>query len=156
MLRARIVVAAVLVATLVPGTAAQRKRSVARPKAAMSVQQTIADLEQEWLDALVRRDPAKVGTILAPDFHDTTMTGQVRDRQQALAAVTDNTFPDFQRSIERLDVQAYDGRFAVAHGVLIVSGKGVRLARVAFTDVFVLHDGQWQAVSAQENLIQRQ
>lgn len=143
-----------LVAFILP-LAAQSKRHSRTPPAP-SVQQTIADLEQQWLLALVQRDQATVASILAPDFHDTTMNGQVRDRQQALAAVLDTTRPDFQRSFGRIDVQSYDARFAVARGIVLISGPNIRRARIAFTDVFVLHDAKWQAVAAQEALVQQQ
>lgn len=121
-----------------------------------SVQQTIFELEQRWLQALVQRDQATVASILAPEFHDTTMTGEVHDRQQALAAVLDTTRPDFQRSFGRLDVQAYDARFAVARGIVLISGPHIHPAQIAFTDVFILKDGKWQAVAAQEALVQKQ
>lgn len=84
------------------------------------------------------------------------MNGQVRDRQQSLAAVLDTTRPDFQRSFGRIDVQSYDARFAVARGIVLISGPNIRRARIAFTDVFVLRDAKWQAVAAQEALVQQQ
>ena len=155
-----------LLGALAISGASQTKRHTARPEkpativsavsADRAVQQAIQEVEMKWLDALVRRDQATVAEILAPEFHDTTMTGQVRDREQALAAVIDRTLPDLQRSFGRLDVHAYEGRFAVVNGILLVSGKGIPMARVAFTDTFVLQGGKWQAVAAQENLQQRQ
>lgn len=128
----------------------------AAAKPSVAVERTIQELEMKWLDALVRHDQAAVADILAPEFHDTTMTGEVRDRQQALAAVLNPVRPDLKRSFGHLDVQSYDGRFAVARGIMMVSGNGIPAARVAFTDVFVFRDGKWQAVAAQENLQQRQ
>ncbi|MGH9524614.1 MAG: nuclear transport factor 2 family protein [Terriglobales bacterium] len=143
---------------------AQTKRHATRPAAtpsaakqsSASVERAIQELEMKWLDALVRRDQAAVAEILAPEFHDTTMTGQVRNREQALAAVLDPVLPELQRSFGRMDIHSYDGRFAVVNGIVLVSGNGIAAARVAFTDVFVLRDGKWQAVAAQENLQQKQ
>ena len=146
-----------LAAALRTSGVAQSKRNVQpapKPMPHRSVEQTIVDLEEEWLQALVQRDQSAVAAILAPEFHDTTMTGQVHDRQQALAAVLDTTRPDFQRAFGRLDVQAYEGRFAVARGIVLVSGPNIHQARIAFTDAFVLRDGKWQAVAAQEVLVQ--
>lgn len=128
----------------------------AAAKATAAVEQAIQELEMKWLDALVRRDQAAVAGILAPEFHDTTMTGEVHDREQALAAVLNPIRPDLTRSFGRLEVQPYEGKFAVVRGIMLVSGKGIPQARVAFTDVFVLREGKWQAVAAQENLQQRQ
>ena len=151
-----------LAGLIVPGLAQTKRHGHAAVNAhdatknSVAVERTIQEIEIKWLDALVRRDQAAVADILAPEFHDTTMTGEVRDRQQALAAMLNPIRPDLQRSIGRLEVQSYEGNFAVARGIMLVSGKGIPQARVAFTDVFVRRDGKWQAVAAQENLQQRQ
>jgi hypothetical protein len=139
-----------------PAVTQSHKRAPETPNSGASVQQAIYNLELTWLDALVRRDQAAVGAILAPEFHDTTMTGQVHDRDQALAAMLNPIRPDLQRSLGRLDVQSYDGRFAVARGVMLLSGANIRRAQVAFTDVFVMKDGKWHAVAAQEALVEQQ
>lgn len=115
-------------------------------------EQQVKALEQRWLDALVKRDQATVADILAPEFRDTAIDGKVRTREQALAAVLDTTRPDLTRFFGRLDVDVYDGRFAVARGLTVLNGDKIREAHIAFTDVFVLRNGKWQAVSAQETL----
>src|SRR6185312_15311666 len=75
-----------LLGALAISGASQTKRHTARPEkpativsavsADRAVQQAIQEVEMKWLDALVRRDQATVAEILAPEFHDTTMTGQ--------------------------------------------------------------------------------
>ena len=117
-----------------------------------SPEQQIKALEQRWLNALIHRDRATVAEILAPEFRDTAIDGKVRTREQALAAVLDTTRPDLTRFFGRLDVDVYEGRFAVARGLTVLNGDKIREAHVAFTDVFVLRNGKWQAVAAQETL----
>ena len=149
----RTVAALLMVAALASNGAAQASRHARKPAAnTVAVEETIKKIEQQWLDALIHRDQATVASILAPEFHDTAIDGKVHDRQQALAAVLDTTRPTLNRFFGRLEVQAYDGRFAVAHGLTVLSGDKIREAHVAFTDVFVLRDGKWQAVAAQETL----
>lgn len=118
----------------------------------LSPETEIKKLEQRWLDALVKRDQATVAEILAPEFLDTMFDGKVRNRDQALAAVLDTTRPDLSRFFGRLEVKVYDGKFAVAHGLTVLNGDKIREAHIVFTDVFVLRDGKWQAVAAQEAL----
>lgn len=131
---------------------AQSKRAAKPAAPTSSPEQQIKALEQRWLDALIKRDQATVGDILAPEFHDTGIDGKVHTREQALAAVLDTTRPDLTRFFGRLEVNVYDGRFAVAHGLTVLNGEKIREAHVSFTDVFVLRDGKWLAVAAQETL----
>lgn len=131
---------------------AQSKRPRRPTAPTVSAEQQVKALEQRWLDALIKRDQATVADILAPEFHDSGIDGKVHTREQALAAVLDTTRPDLTRFFGRLDVDVYDGRFAVARGLTVLNGDKIREAHVAFTDVFVLRNGKWQAVSAQETL----
>ena len=149
----RTVAALVLFAAFVSSASAQAAHHARKPPAkTVSAEDAIKKIEQQWLDALIHRDQATVDSILAPEFHDTGIDGKVHDRRQALAAVLDTTRPTLNRFFGRLDVQAYEGRFAVAHGLTVLSGDKIREAHVAFTDVFVLRGGRWQAVAAQETL----
>jgi hypothetical protein len=146
----RSVAVLLLIAVLVPMAAAQRK-----PKAtpvSPSPEDAVKKLEQRWLDALVARDQATVADILAPEFQDTMIDGKLHNRDQALAAVLDTTRPALTRFFGRLEVKVYDGRFAVAHGLTVINGENVHEAHIVFTDVFVLQNGKWQAVAAQEVL----
>jgi len=121
-------------------------------EAASTAEAEIKKIEQQWLDALVRRDQAAVASILAPEFQDVMFDGKIHTREQALAAVLDTTRPDLSRYLGRLEVKVYDAKFAVAHGLTVLNGDKIREAHIVFTDVFVLRDGKWQAVAAQEAL----
>src|SRR4051812_41600362 len=112
----------------------------------------IKKLEQRWLDALVARDQATVADILAPEFQDTGIDGKIHNREQALAAVLDTTRPALTRFFGRLEVKVYDGKFAIAHGLVVVNGEKIHEAHIVFTNVFVLRGGKWLAVAAQEAL----
>lgn len=103
--------------------------------------------EARWLEAISAGDRAAVETILAPQFAHTTADGQFLDRAQELADIVEVPFtmnPSEQQVV-------LHGDTAVVHGVNTVLGADdTILARERFTDVFVLRNGQWVALSAQE------
>ena len=151
----RIVITLLSIACVLSPLLAQKKaKTKTEPPlvAATSPEDAVKKLEQRWLDALIARDQATVADILAPEFQDTMIDGKIHNREQALAAVLDTTRPALTRFFGRLEVKVYDGRFAVAHGLTVVNGEKIHEAHIVFTDVFVLRNGKWQAVAAQEAL----
>ena len=148
----RIALVVLLFAFLAPSTLAQKKPKPSSPASSPSLEDAIKKLEQRWLDALIARDQATVADILAPEFQDTMIDGKIHNRDQALAAVLDTTRPALTRFFGRLEVKVYEGRFAVAHGLTVVNGENIHEAHIVFTDVFLLRNGKWQAVAAQEAL----
>jgi len=154
MARYALLFALLTLAATAQNTRATRDKS-AKPgphAAAPTAEAEIKKIEQQWLDALVRRDQAAVAAILAPEFQDVMFDGKIHTREQALAAVLDTTRPDLSRYLGRLELKVYDSKFAVAHGLTVLNGDKIREAHIVFTDVFVLRDGKWQAVAAQEAL----
>ena len=147
---------ALLLIVLTLAASAQSNRTAQPKRAKPDNRQTgeaeIKKLEQQWLDALVRRDQAAVDGILASEFQDVMFDGKIHTREQALAAVLDTTRPELSRYLGRLEVKVYDGKFAIARGLTVLNGDKIREAHIVFTDVFVLRDGKWQAVAAQEAL----
>lgn len=113
------------------------------------IEKTIWKLEQQWLDALNQRDQAALDALLAPDFGAIGMEGRPRTRAQELASVLDTTRPPLTRSIGRLDMKVYDGKFVVARGLTIVNGDNIHEAHLVYTHVWVLAQGHWKCVSEQ-------
>jgi hypothetical protein len=102
--------------------------------------------ETRWLDAIVAGDVATVESILSPAFHHINSKGVLLDRAAEIANM--KPLPVTMNPSEQLVDTA--GDTAVIHGVnsLMQDGKVVAVER--FTDVFVLQNGVWLAVSAQE------
>jgi hypothetical protein len=102
--------------------------------------------EARWLTAITSGDVATVESILAPTYRHVNADGQMFDRAQELAT-TEPLPMTFDASDQFVDVA---GDTAVIHGVNTVMQDGKVLDRERFTDVFVLQDGVWMALSAQE------
>lgn len=102
--------------------------------------------EARWLTAITSGDVAAVESILGPTFRHVTAEGEVFDRAQEIAA-TAPLDVSFAASDQIVDVY---GDTAVIHGVNTVTQAGDVVARERFIDVFVLQNGVWKAIAAQE------
>src|ERR1700682_6798845 len=51
------------------------------------VEQGLMKMERDWCSASVKGDPAAIGAILADDFTDVSLTGEVVSKRQVLADV---------------------------------------------------------------------
>lgn len=132
-----------LVAALL--TAGAARVPAAAPSASAA---EVRALEQRWLDNL--SDAAVVGSILADDFVH-VLPGGFINKAQHLDYL--RSHPDAFRGTRRfseLTVRIY-GHTALATGIVTTDrGDGSPPRNSAFTDVFVLRGGRWQAVNAQE------
>src|SRR5262249_15449380 len=137
---------------LVAAAAAAPLALAAAPPAAAEAGHQVASLERDWLAHL--SDRAALERSLAGDFVHVAPQGVFLPREQHLACGLAHPPPAERRaSFEALRVRVY-GNTAIATGIVAntdTAGKDVR--RSAFTDVFVLRDGRWQAVNAQENAV---
>lgn len=111
----------------------------------------LAAVEHRWVNALDERNDKSLACILASEFKDSGVYGQLRDRAQVLADL-----PHRRYATQKLDELEEDvlGTTGIVRGLNHLSTPdGRSLADVRFTDVFVYRDGRWQAVSAQESLV---
>ena len=105
--------------------------------------------EARWLTAITAGDRATVESILGPTFKHVNSEGQLVDR----AKEVDGTIPlpfTMNPSEQIVDIA---GDAAVIHGVNTLIQNGKVRTRERFTDVFVLQDGVWKALSAQETTL---
>jgi Domain of unknown function (DUF4440) len=105
--------------------------------------------ERRWLTAITEGDRATVESILAPGFKHINADGELLDRAQEIAALENVSFT-MNPSEQLVDIAADT---AVIHGVNTLIDGGKVLARERFTDVFVLQNGTWMALSAQETTL---
>ena len=112
----------------------------------------IEKLEHEWLDA--ESDRPTLERILASDFLHQVPAGVFLSKRQHIDWSVKHPRPANRKArFEKLDVRLY-GNTAIASGIVDdTNASGKDLRRSIFTDVFVRRDGQWQAVSAAENLV---
>jgi Domain of unknown function (DUF4440) len=105
--------------------------------------------EARWLTAITAGDVVTVEQILGPNFKHVNADGQFFDRAAEVASMEKLPFT-MNPSEQMIDIA---GNTAVIHGVNTLIQDGNVLARDRFTDVFVLQNGSWMALSAQETAI---
>jgi hypothetical protein len=105
--------------------------------------------ERRWLTAITDGDPVTVESILAPGFKHINSDGKLLDRAQEIAGIEKVSFT-MNPSEQLVDLA---GDMAVIHGVNTLIDRGKVMARERFTDVFVLQNGTWMALSAQETTL---
>jgi ketosteroid isomerase-like protein len=114
-------------------------------------EQALLQLEHNWAKALEQHDTETVACLLADEFQDADVDGQVHDRNEALARVAKRRPSTNQ--LEDMHAHLY-GDTAFVRGLNQVrDAAGKVLARVRFTDIFVYRDGRWQAVAGHETLV---
>jgi hypothetical protein len=102
--------------------------------------------EARWLTAITSGDVATVDSILSPTYRHVNATGEMFDRARELAT-TEPLDITFNASDQIVDVY---GDTAVIHGINTLMQDGKVKDRQRFSDVFVLQNGVWKALSAQE------
>jgi hypothetical protein len=102
--------------------------------------------ERRWLTAITEGDRETVESILAPSFKHINADGELLDRAQEIATIEKVSFT--MNPSEQL--VGISGDTAVIHGVNTLIDNSEVIARERFTDVFVLRNGTWLALSAQE------
>ncbi|MGA7617731.1 MAG: nuclear transport factor 2 family protein [Thermoanaerobaculia bacterium] len=111
-------------------------------------------IEQQWVDALRTHDTAFLDRLLDDSFVDSTFRGGIRTKADVLTGPPAGG-PYHSIRLEELKVRRYGRDTAIVTGVNVLEGKDPSdLARIRFTDIFLLRDGHWRAVSAQETLQQ--
>lgn len=111
----------------------------------------ITTLEQQWLHA---KDSATLDRILAPDFVHVLPMDQFLTKQEQIDWFEKHPKPPNRTAkFDKLNIRFY-GDTAVVNGSVIASDEnGKELQRSMFTDIFVYRDARWQAVNAQENVV---
>lgn len=121
--------------------------SVQLPLAAPPCAAVLAQ-ETRWLAAIAAGDVATVESILGPTFRHVTSDGDMLDRAQEIAAMKPLDV-SFRASDQIVDVYKES---AVIHGVNSVTQDGEVIGRERFVDVFLLQNGVWKALTAQETV----
>ena len=102
--------------------------------------------EARWLTAITSGDRDTVESILGADFKHITSEGKLLDRAQEITTIV--PLPLIMNPTEQLVDMS--GDTAVIHGLNTVTQNGRVVSRERFTDVFILQNGEWMALSAQE------
>ncbi len=121
---------------------------------AQSAEQKLFKLENDWAQAVIKRDVATLDRLTAPRWVYSDETG-VMDRAAGIKAFTTGTDTVRAASNENMRAFVY-GNSAVVIGVLRMKGRGAAGAfdhRYRYTDAWVLMDGAWRCVASQDYLL---
>jgi len=139
-----------------PNNAVERSYAAAKgalPAPPSTDQSTLLDLEQHWVEALVKPDPAALDAILGDRFTDTDEDGDRTDKRGVLEALRSGDLK--MASIQLSEMKAYVyGDCAVVTGAALQNGRfqGRSLTpRVVFTDTFLYENGRWAPVASQRS-----
>jgi hypothetical protein len=143
----------VFAAVVVWGSLSTLPAQTPTPRPTTSVERTLFRLEDQWTRALVDRNEATFGRLLAPRFVYTE-NDQVMTKAQLIDAVVRGA--DTVESATNEDMKAYVyGNTAVVTGWLVVNGRGKDGAfnrRYRYTDTWMHRSGRWQVIAAHDYL----
>ncbi|HKX82689.1 MAG TPA: nuclear transport factor 2 family protein [Pyrinomonadaceae bacterium] len=110
-------------------------------------------MEQDWNDAILKKDKAWFDKNYASDFTSISSTsGQIMNRAEAIADDTDPNVTMELAETTGMDIRM-EGNTAVVTGTFRVKGKDAKGAafdrKTRYTDTWIRRDGRWQAWSSQ-------
>jgi Domain of unknown function (DUF4440) len=130
--------------------------AVAAPTSANAseTERVLTRLENDWAQALVRRDTATFDRLIAPGFIYTE-DATIMNKEELIRSIMADRVTSARN--EEMKVHAY-GDTAVVTGILRVRGSGKEGAfdrRYRFTDTWLFRNNQWQVIAAQDYLIRK-
>ena len=114
-----------------------------------NVEQTLTKMEQDWVDAILKRDTATVDRILADDFVSTLPNGRTETKAQDIENLKSGAFTSESMTINDVKVRVFGDAAVVTLGQSEKSqqrGKDMS-GRTLWTDIFVKRNGKWQIVA---------
>lgn len=131
-----------------PGTAAAQM-------SVKSDQETLIQLERDWVAALQRNDAAFVDRILAEEFVATYGDGTRGDRKRELQLVAEFNQQVDKWTVDEFMVKVYRDTAVVWFTQRLVGpiqGKPTEIV-TRYMDVFVMRDGRWLCVGSQSTRV---
>jgi len=117
-------------------------------------EKTLFRLEDDFANAVVKRDARALGQIVAPKWVYSDESG-VMERDAGIKAFTSGSDTVTKASNANMRAFIY-GDAAVVIGVLQMSGRGPQGAfthRYRYTDTWAKLDGRWQCIASQDYLM---
>jgi ketosteroid isomerase-like protein len=116
-----------------------------------SVEQTLMQMERDWTQAALKKDTAALDRILADDWVAIGFQGTTTTKTQAIAELKSGVSAAQAEELGDLKVRIF-GTTAIVTGSdtekSTYKGKDSS-GKYVWTDVFVEHNGRWQAVASQ-------
>jgi ketosteroid isomerase-like protein len=123
-----------------------------------NVEQTLMQIEQELLDALLKGDTSAAQRYTADTYIFTGPDGTVMDKGRSIADLKSGDLKIESSKLDDMKVQAYGDTAVVTYRSTDKGNyKGSDLSgQYRWTDVFVKRNGRWQIVAGQGTRIAQQ
>ena len=111
------------------------------------MEQAVLKLEQEWVNALIKADIAKLETLYADTLVYTHSSGQVDDKAKYIAALKAGTPKYLSLDRDNIKVNVYgDSAVVTCHVLIKLSDRTVDARMI---HVYAKLKGRWQMVAHQ-------
>ena len=120
-----------------------------------SVEETLVRMEHDWSQADTKKDAAELNRILAEDWIGVDFEGTFLNKTQALEGIRSDATSLETTVLSDMKVRVY-GNTAIVTGTDTEKSEyhgRDSSGRYLWTDVFVMRDGKWQAVSSQSTKV---
>jgi hypothetical protein len=134
-----------------PAQSAAPATQAAAAPSSEDVQNTVSQLEHEWVDAIVKKDVATLQKVIADDFVGVSSSGGSYTKSLAIQDVQNGQYVVEKMELTEVAVTPFGPNTAVAfttqdeashYGITNTSG------RYRYMDVWMLRNGQWQVVAS--------
>ena len=115
----------------------------------------LVKLENDWAQAVIRRDAKAIRVLVAPQWVYTDESGRMT-REQGITAFTTGTDTVLQAGNDEMQVILHEPNVAVVTGILWMRGRGPNgpfLHRYRYTDTWQRQRGTWRAIASQDYLL---
>jgi len=111
----------------------------------------IRKLEEQRIDAGLRKDVAALDATTADDYVQIDMAGNTRDKATQMKRIASPEVKMVSNTLDEVVVRVY-GETAVVTGRATAVGtiRGEPYPRIRYTRVYVKRDGQWKVVLFQQ------
>jgi hypothetical protein len=120
-----------------------------------SIRRLIVEQSREWTASYVSGNTDVMQRILAHDFVNTDPKGRKGDKARAIEAARRGPELLHAASVGPVEVRVF-GQMAVAFGgdVLVLKRGPTTTVRTAWTDTWLLRDGQWAVIASHESEVE--
>jgi ketosteroid isomerase-like protein len=116
-----------------------------------AVQANLKQMEDAWVKALVSKDHAAVGNMIADDFAGFNPEGKNVTKSQLLDAAKNEPNTLSSATNDNMDVHVYGPNLATVSGTTTEKGKdkgGKQFTRTyVWVDTWMERDGKWQCIA---------
>ena len=119
-------------------------------------QRLLAKLENDWAQAVIRRDARGIRRLVDAQWVYTDENG-LMTREQGITAFTTGTDTVQQAGNEEMRITLHGRSVAVVTGILWMRGRGPNgafLHRYRYTDTWMRKEGVWRCIASQDLLLQ--